>query len=397
MSLSGLSGRRKGTTPSLAGSLPGSALGTPLLVNGPLVPTPMEMSFIAPRITFTEDDLPEDCRGKQLSYADNGTIGMGSSGVVCRIDVDRDSSSYVGKYARNIGNDQDALAEEIQINRELREAGLANHPNLCVAAGFASIGDRDSMLMELISGASLSDHFRDLHRDLMSKKIEPGKMVDFVKELTHGIATGLAAMHEHGFVMNDLNVGNVRTRLGIKDNIPAAIPVIHDFGCTGKVGSHKKPGMLEITPPERLRARDTHDESDTHNEPLTAKTDAYSLGSLLFYMVHRRYCTWVDLAAGQQGSHDQDDARRFALEGGVAKFMENKTIFPGGYPVNENLREREGTDKQEREKAFRKELDNAGFYNLIEQLMRPSTEQRLSITEALASHRFLNPTTNTAE
>jgi len=348
---------------------------------------------LAPLATTQNQHLPQRLRGKKITFTESGIIGQGSNAAVCRLTIDglvspekSTPDEYVGKYAF-LGNEkaQLSLEQEIKINQQIRNAIGHDHPNLGLGIGSVDIDGIRCMLMHRINGPSLKDWTEKTYNDYLNGKLSSQEVAGQFGKIARDIMSGLVALHENGFVMNDLNIGNVRIR-EMKNGVQA---VVIDFGCAGMIGQFKQIGLEDITPPERFLAHDDSAPSkdDVHKACLTPHTDAYSAGAILYFMVHRKYPSWIAKAADGSDRPDRE-SQQIEKTATIPEFMKNGTLFPKGYPLEEDLHA-DSPEKKARESELRAAFAHAGFYKLVEKLMHPATEHRLTPKDALEHSLFL--------
>lgn len=170
--------------------------------------------------------------------------------------------------------------------REARAAATLNHPNIC---GIHDVGEQDGqpyLVMELLRGETLKQYLS--HHSLGATE---------VITLGQQAASALAAAHAKGIVHRDIKPANLfvvdisRERKQLK---------ILDFGLAKKQGFEASPdsryfgetsggatatGMLDLTTPGSTVGTAAYmSPEQAKGEPLDARTDLFSLGSVLFEM-----------------------------------------------------------------------------------------------------------------
>jgi len=154
-------------------------------------------------------------------------------------------------------------AERAGLRREVRLARGISHPNVCRVFDWAEAGGEGFLAMELLDG-----------EDLASLLARRGRLpVAEASAIARQIAAGLAAIHEGGLVHCDVKPANVRI-----DGRGRAR--ILDFGVAvvaGGPSDGRRAGTPAYMAPEQ-RARGE----------VSARTDLYSLGLVLFEMVTGR-------------------------------------------------------------------------------------------------------------
>lgn len=150
--------------------------------------------------------------------------------------------------------------------QEAKAAGRLNHPNIVTIYDLGESGDVAYIAMELMEG-------RDLQEMLYGK----GHLL-FTDALNIAIqvASGLYFAHQHGIVHRDIKPSNIMV---LGDNLVK----IADFGIARMVGSATARfenvvlGTPEFMSPEQ-----------TMGKPTDARSDIFSLGAVLYYMLTDR-------------------------------------------------------------------------------------------------------------
>jgi serine/threonine protein kinase/tetratricopeptide (TPR) repeat protein len=172
--------------------------------------------------------------------------------------------------------------------REARAAATLNHPNIC---GIHDVGEQDGqpyLVMELLRGETLKLY-------LTHHSLSPSEVVTLGQQA----ASALAAAHARGIVHRDIKPANLfvvdsgRDRKQLK---------ILDFGLAKKQGLEASPdsryfdpqnntagatatGMMDLTTPGSTVGTAAYmSPEQAKGEPLDARTDLFSLGSVLYEM-----------------------------------------------------------------------------------------------------------------
>lgn len=330
------------------------------------------------------DSLPPALRDKKLTFASE-RFGAGSNGVVCGLSVDGQvSKTFVVKTALMQGDrpseaTMDMLRKEIGLNEELsRINSLKPMPGILVGAGSAELENQLCLVLPRVHGGPMAKHIDTLYDDCLTGKSSPANFfAQSLREQIKPVIEGMVVLHDNGFIVNDFNAGNL-----LYDSIAKHGRLI-DFGCAGRTGDFVKPGTVSTIAPERIESSEHAPESPgPRNRPLMPVSDAYSMGCVLHFMVHSRYPTWSDKAAGLS-----DEQQLHELSASTEDFLRRGSLFPNGQAdLNSDLR----GDDRDAEKQLREHLNASGFYELVEGLTRPDPEKRLTLAQALESH-FLNP------
>ena len=170
--------------------------------------------------------------------------------------------------------------------REARAAATLNHPNIC---GIHDVGEQDGqpyLVMELLRGETLKAYLTHHH-------LSPSEVVTLGQQA----ASALAAAHARGIVHRDIKPANLfvvdsgRDRKQLK---------ILDFGLAKKQGAEASPdsryfdtksyadgatGTLDLTTPGSTVGTAAYmSPEQAKGDPLDARTDLFSLGSVLYEM-----------------------------------------------------------------------------------------------------------------
>ena len=174
--------------------------------------------------------------------------------------------------------------------REARAAATLNHPNIC---GIHDVGEQDGqpyLVMELLRGETLKEY-------LSHHSLSPAE----VMTLGQQAASALAAAHAKGIVHRDIKPANLFVVESGRDRKQLKIL---DFGLAKKQGLDASPdsryfdtrsetagatgtatGTLDLTTPGSTVGTAAYmSPEQAKGEPLDARTDLFSLGSVLFEM-----------------------------------------------------------------------------------------------------------------
>lgn len=145
---------------------------------------------------------------------------------------------------------------------EARAAGTLAHPGIVT---IFDVGEQDGVpfiAMELLDGIALDAYLR----------AHPPKSIRTLLRIAIQIAEALDFAHRHGVVHRDIKPENILCR-GETPAVKVADFGIAQFG-TGRLGDEAIAGSPHYVAPERLRG-----------EPAEPRSDLYSLGVLLFWML----------------------------------------------------------------------------------------------------------------
>ncbi len=197
--------------------------------------------------------------GRLASYEVSGVIGAGGMGIVLKAyerPLDRTVAIKVmAPYLATSG------AARQRFSREARAAAAVIHPNVIAIYGVSTEGALPYLVMPYVAGASLQKRL----------DTEGALAVADVLRIGIQIASGLAAAHAQGLVHRDIKPANILLDPGV-DRL-----VITDFGLARAVddASVTRTGVIAGTPqymsPEQARG-----------EPVDARSDLFSLGSVLY-------------------------------------------------------------------------------------------------------------------
>jgi serine/threonine protein kinase/tetratricopeptide (TPR) repeat protein len=170
--------------------------------------------------------------------------------------------------------------------REARAAATLNHPNICA---IHDVGEQDGqpyLVMELLRGETLKQY-------LTHQKLSPAEVLTLGQQA----ASALAAAHARGIVHRDIKPANLFVVESGRDRKQLKIL---DFGLAKKQGVEASPdsryfdtrsetagatGTMDLTTPGSTVGTAAYmSPEQAKGEPLDARTDLFSLGSVLFEM-----------------------------------------------------------------------------------------------------------------
>jgi serine/threonine protein kinase len=199
--------------------------------------------------------------GRIGSYEVSGVVGAGGMGVVLKAhDRSLDRIVAIKVMAPHLASNGSARK---RFAREAKAAAAVLHPNVIAIHGVASDDACPYLVMPYLRGASLQKRI-DLQGPLPLKD---------TLRIGSQIAAGLAAAHEQGLVHRDIKPANILLEDGVER------VTITDFGLARAVddASMTCSGVIAGTPqymsPEQTRG-----------EPIDARSDLFSLGSVLYAM-----------------------------------------------------------------------------------------------------------------
>ena len=170
--------------------------------------------------------------------------------------------------------------------REARAAATLNHPNICA---IHDVGEQDGqpyLVMELLRGETLKAY-------LTHHRLSPSEVVTLGQQA----ASALAAAHARGIVHRDIKPANLFVVESGRDRKQLKIL---DFGLAKKQGAEASPdsryfdtksyadgatGTLDLTTPGSTVGTAAYmSPEQAKGDPLDARTDLFSLGSVLYEM-----------------------------------------------------------------------------------------------------------------
>ncbi|MEZ6134468.1 MAG: protein kinase [Pirellulaceae bacterium] len=217
-----------------------------------------QIEHVVSQLSPTDD--PESL-GRIGGYEVTGVVGSGGMGVVLKArEHALDRVVAVKVMAPHLAASGSARQ---RFAREARAAAAVLHPNVIAIHGVSNEQALPYLVMPYVAGESLQ------------KRIDtegPLPLVDILR-IGAQVAAGLAAAHEQGLVHRDIKPGNILMEQGVER------VTITDFGLARAVddASMTRSGVIAGTPqymsPEQARG-----------EPIDARSDLFSLGSLLYAM-----------------------------------------------------------------------------------------------------------------
>ena len=199
--------------------------------------------------------------GRLGTYEVSGVIGSGGMGVVLKAhDSSLDRVVAIKVLAPHLAS---SGAARKRFAREAKAAAAVLHPNVIAIHGVSNDADLPYLVMPYVRGQSLQ---RRLEQDAPLTTSE-------TLRIGQQIAAGLAAAHAQGLVHRDIKPANIMLEEGVER------VTITDFGLARAVddATMTRSGVIAGTPqymsPEQARG-----------EPIDARSDLFSLGSVLFAM-----------------------------------------------------------------------------------------------------------------
>jgi serine/threonine protein kinase len=156
----------------------------------------------------------------------------------------------------------------VSFRREAEVLEKLKHPNIVRLFGSGEADGRPFILLEYLAGPSLFDVLEGLTQRRL-------QVPDAIRAIMH-VGAAIHYIHRCGYLYRDLKPGNVHLREGV--------PVLLDFDVVREIEPIRRPadrlGTAPYMAPEQVL-----------KEPLTAATDVYGLGALLYECVTGKWPT----------------------------------------------------------------------------------------------------------
>ena len=195
-----------------------------------------------------------------------GLLGAGGMGIVCLAEhLDLGTKRAIKFLSEPRVFDVEAIQ---RFQREWRAIGQIEHPHLAHALDCGQERGVHFLVLEYIDGVTLDEVIRQAGPLSTSNAAEIGRQ----------IASGLAALHRHGFVHRDVKPSNVVLgRDGHVRVIDFGLACLHEGVDPGDVltGHHQLVGSPAYMSPEQFQNSRTTD----------PRSDLYSLGCTLFMLL----------------------------------------------------------------------------------------------------------------
>ena len=198
-------------------------------------------------------------------------LGVGSTGTVFRGHdpvIDRDVAIKILNTATNA---TDKKQREQQFINEARAAGRLSHPSIVTIYDASSEGGTTFIAMEFLPGQDL--------RHLLSQ----GKTFDIIEIATiiQKIADALSVAHRSGVIHRDIKPGNIFI-------LPNNHPKVVDFGIArapNRLIDESRPADVTLFNNNILGTPNYMSPEQAMGKPVTALTDVYSLGAVMYEML----------------------------------------------------------------------------------------------------------------
>jgi serine/threonine-protein kinase len=201
-------------------------------------------------------------------YKFQGVLGRGGMGTVYRgVHEETNEQAAIKVLAPTYAHDEHFRG---RFESEIKALIKLDHKNI---VRLISYGQEDSMLffsMELVEGNSLFQMQRKGHR------FDWREILDVAKDVAHG----LRHAHDRGIIHRDLKPGNLL--MTIDEQGKPDYVKITDFGIAKRFGSSQNTGenvlgTMDFMSPEQAKG-----------EPVTIRSDLYSLGTVMFTLLSGR-------------------------------------------------------------------------------------------------------------
>src|ERR1700678_2935240 len=208
-------------------------------------------------------------------------LGQGGMGVVYEAEDQKLGRSVAIKLLPEATRQDPAALERFW--REARTASSLNHPGICTIYELNESGDQPFIVMELLEGQSLDKLY---HR----RQMPYPRLLDFGVQ----VADALDAAHRKGILHRDIKPGNIFLS-------PSGQAKILDFGLakleegfatSASTNGEKANETLAQPPPHQLLTSPGStigtiaymSPEQARGEPLDARSDLFSLGSVIYEM-----------------------------------------------------------------------------------------------------------------
>ncbi|HLO41608.1 MAG TPA: serine/threonine-protein kinase [Phycisphaerales bacterium] len=190
-------------------------------------------------------------------------LGRGARSIVYLVQDPDSKEIWALKHVEKIGPKDDRFLEQAEM--ECRISGDLDHPAIRKIhrlikkkSGLLSVKEL-YLVMELVDGVSID--------------IQPPKTFEQAVHIFYQTASAMAHMHERGYAHADMKPNNVV--VDDKGNVK-----IIDLGQACKIGTVKPriQGTPDYIAPEQV-----------HLKPITAKTDIYNLGAMMYWVLTRKF------------------------------------------------------------------------------------------------------------
>jgi serine/threonine protein kinase/Tfp pilus assembly protein PilF len=209
-------------------------------------------------------------------------LGSGGMGVVYRARDNRLQRDVAIKVLPDgfLGPGTPAQGTQERFLREARSASALNHPNICTIYDVGEQEGKPYLVMELLHGQTLKEA-------LKAGPLPLGQVLEFAIQIT----SGLEEAHETGIIHRDIKPANIFI---VRKQQSSQQAKILDFGLAKQAGSSSLAdatsdsiGAAEnslTTPGSTVGTVAYMSPEQARGEPLDARSDLFSLGSVIYEM-----------------------------------------------------------------------------------------------------------------
>lgn len=196
-------------------------------------------------------------------YKIEGTLGRGGMGTVFRAMHEKTGDLHAVKVLSPVYSNDDHFRGRFE--SEIKALLKLDHPNIVRLISFGQDDGNLYFSMELIDGSSLFQMQKESHRFNWRE----------ILAIAKDVCQGLRHAHDRGIIHRDLKPGNLMmTKSGLCK--------IADFGIAKSFGSNQNTGdnvlgTMDFMSPEQAKG-----------EPVTFRSDLYSLGTVLYTLLAGR-------------------------------------------------------------------------------------------------------------
>ena len=200
-------------------------------------------------------------------YEITGELGCGAMGIVYKAyDPLIERTVAIKTIDLHALSETDRKEYETRFYQEAKAAGHLTHPNIVTIHDLGESGDVAYIAMELMEGRDLQEILHGKARLLLTDALN----------IAIQVATGLYYAHQRGVVHGDIKPSNIMV---LGDNLVK----IADFGIARMIHATEATqdeaifGTPSFMSPERMQGK-----------PIDARSDIFSLGVVLYYMLSDR-------------------------------------------------------------------------------------------------------------
>lgn len=216
-------------------------------------------------------------------YTLHEAVGMGGMASVFRATQDGGPTVAVKILHENALQDEELR----RFNREFATLSGLSHENVIRVFESGQFGDFPWIAMEYVDGSDLAAVAQAWDHPVSADKMP------HIESLLRSLCSGLAYIHRRGLIHRDLKPANVlMTAEGVPKISDFGVVKDHSAAGTALTVVGKLVGTVAFMAPEQIT-----------NEEIDARTDLYSLGAMLFYLLTGRRPIEADSVAGYLARH----------------------------------------------------------------------------------------------